>query len=406
MKSEAEFIESIKKHTLGDPEEAQELYHSFCNFLKEKYGLVDRDYDEKPTKRGNEWLDIHHIREDELDDIATRTDIARDFERRKLNKQEDHVLVALKSSDWNHKKMEEIRNQYSGKSVAFLGIDYSLQELKPYNVKEQLVYANKIEHFLLHYLLASMFGQNVFCGGVNYLWDNVVALDLYGTDAKHKNKIKENKKYYYSYMTSEEATLLYKKLIDWKKWNIKECKRYWNEYNAAIRNLDEKRASYVEDKAKFFHLLSVLNFKLDKETEQKINSLPFKYPTIILKNGETAIVKDRCLCRADGKTAILFRISLDSKSFTIPWYIESIEEAAFPMVPYYNIEQITVPLTVKQIDDTAFLRIVKSRSAAGENNAGTLKIKYNGTREMWNERFSNVKLDGITLACCRRVHET
>lgn len=207
-------------------------------------------------------------------------------------------------------------------------------------------------------------------------------------------------------MTSEEATLLYKKLIDWKKWNIEECKRYWNKYNAAIRNLDEERASYVEDKAKFFHLLSVLNFKLDKETEQKINSLPFKYPTIILKNGETAIVKDRCLCRADGKTAIQFRISQNSKSFTIPWYIESIEEAAFPMVPYYNIEQITVPLTVKQIDDTAFLRIVKSRSAAGENNAGTLKIKYNGTREMWNERFSNVKLDGITLACCRRVHET
>lgn len=364
MKSEAEFIESIKKHTLGDPEEAQELYHSFCNFLKEKYGLVDRDYDENPTRRGKEWLDIHHIREYELDDIARRT-------QRILESGQIHALAAL----------------------------------KPYNVKGQLVYANKVEHFLLHYLLASMFGQNVFCGGVNYLWDNVVALDLYGTDAKHINKIKENKKYYYSYMTSEEATLLYKKLIDWKKWNIEECKGYWYAFKEAIRNLDEKRASYVEDKAKFFHLLSVLNFKLDKETEQKINSLPFKYPTIILKNGETGIKRDRCLCRADGKTAIQFRISQNSKSFTIPWYIESIEEAAFSMVPH-NIVQITVPLTVKQIDDTAFLRIVKSRSAAGENNAGTLKIKYNGTREMWNERFSNVKLDGITLACCRRVHET
>ena len=75
------------------------------------------------------------------------------------------------------------------------------------------------------------------------------------------------------------------------------------------------------------------------------------------------------------------------------------------MAPH-NIEQITVPLTVKQIDDMAFLRIVKSRSAAGKNNAGVLKIKYNGTREMWKERFSNVKLDGITLSCCRRVHET
>ena len=53
----------ILNHKLGDVEDAKSLYDELCAFLEEKYGLVDKDYDENPTKRGTEWLDIHHIME-------------------------------------------------------------------------------------------------------------------------------------------------------------------------------------------------------------------------------------------------------------------------------------------------------------------------------------------------------
>ena len=50
----------------GDKEEATVFYFAFCACLKEKYGLVDRAFDDNLTKRGKEWIDIHHIREYEL----------------------------------------------------------------------------------------------------------------------------------------------------------------------------------------------------------------------------------------------------------------------------------------------------------------------------------------------------
>ena len=43
---------------------------------------------------------------------------------------------------------------------------------------------NKIEHFLLHYLIVSI-RNSKFAGGPNYLWDCSVALDIYGFD--HRN---------------------------------------------------------------------------------------------------------------------------------------------------------------------------------------------------------------------------
>ena len=33
--------------------------------------------------------------------------------------------------------------------MTYYGVDYTLEELKPYNIKEQLVYANKIASSLL-----------------------------------------------------------------------------------------------------------------------------------------------------------------------------------------------------------------------------------------------------------------
>lgn len=276
MENYYEYIIKIKNHALGNKQEASILYFEFCDCLKRKYGLVDRDYDDKPTKRGKEWIDIHHIREYELDDIARRTDIARDFERRKLkNKYEDRVLVALKSSDWNHEKMEEIKKQYSGKSVTFWGVDYSLQELKPYNVKEQLVYANKIEHFLLHYLIVSM-KDIIFAGGPNYLWDDSVALDIYVFEKQYMNDLKNAKEKFYSDLSSEEITILYKKLIDWKDWKIRQCSNYWMNSKTIFRYLSKRGVCYIEDKDKFCKLLKILGLSLNKETYNKIISLPFK----------------------------------------------------------------------------------------------------------------------------------
>ena len=48
MKKYDELVEKIKNHTLGNKEEATALYFAFCACLKEKYGLVDRDFDDNP----------------------------------------------------------------------------------------------------------------------------------------------------------------------------------------------------------------------------------------------------------------------------------------------------------------------------------------------------------------------
>lgn len=150
-----EIIEKIKNHELGNEKEAFSLYNELCEFLKSKYGMVDKDYDKNPTKRGKEWLDIHHIREYELDDIAKRTDQAK-----------GKLLFPIFSTMC------------------------TLDELKPYNIKEQLVYANKIEHFLLHYLIDSIRGRMIFSGGPNFLWDDCVALDYYEFQKEHLKVIK------------------------------------------------------------------------------------------------------------------------------------------------------------------------------------------------------------------------
>ena len=239
MNTEKELIEKIKNHQLGNKDEAFALYNALCDCLKEKYGLVDKDYDENPTKRGKEWLDIHHIGEYELDDIAKRTDQAK-----------GKLLLPIFSSMC------------------------TIAELKPYNTKEQLVYANKIEHFLLHYLIDSIRGIEIFSGGPNYLWDDCVSLDYYIFGKPHLIKIKNEKDKYYALMGSVEITYLYKKLIDWKNWHIEECSKYWKTIQYMTFTLNEKHVSSVEDKNKFFHLLDILGYKMDQEIKNKIISLP------------------------------------------------------------------------------------------------------------------------------------
>lgn len=375
MEKYNDLIEKIKNHKLGNKEEATALYFAFCACLKEKYGLVDRDFDDNPTKRGKEWIDIHHIREYELDDIARRTDNARYFERRKRNSSlENQVVIAMKASEWNNAKMEEISKQYPDRSVTFLGIDYTLEELKPYNVKEQLVYANKIEHFLLHYLINSILQKS---GGVHYLWDCSVALDLYGFEQAYMQTLKNDKETFYSILTSEEITFLYKKLIDWEDRDINECSRYWVLFKDVLHKTKEQGISYVENKERFFKLFRILNYPLDKKYIDAIKSLPYF---------------------ADAKkTAAYFVITpFERKSFTIPNYVKNIAFGAFDRAFY--LETVTIPITVEHIDDTVFVEYkIKAKRIAKIS-----KIIYKGTIEEWNKKFSNVELGGIKLVCKKK----
>ena len=384
-----ELIEKIKKHSLGNKEEAFSLYFSLCDCLKEKYGCVDKDFDEKPTKRGKEWLDIHHILEYELDDIARRTENARYIEN-ELRRQPKGQIVVVTTEVFNNKTDREEIRKLNPNAVIY-GLDYYLKDLKKYNVKEQLVYANKIEHFLLHYLIDSIRGINVFSGGPNYLWDCSVSLDLYGSDQSYINNIKGHKEEFYSIMSSQEITKLYKKLLDWKGWDIDKCIHYWTTYRKVISYLDSREVSYIENNDKFFELLDILQIKLKKDIINKIKALPYK-ARIIVWFGDTVKEINDNLYSLDEKTLIKLNGVFDNKSVTIPNNIEKLANTALLGL----FEAVNIPVTVLEMDDNVFDR---SRCIHLK------KVYYKGTKEMWNARFSNVKLDRITLVCKKYCYE-
>ncbi len=394
MCTEFELIEKIKNHELENQKEARELYNSFCDILKEKYGLVDRDYDDNPTRRGKEWIDIHHIREYELDDIARRTSDAKYIEKLKSSQSKDEIVVIKSKTFYDDKAKANIKKLHP--NAAIYALDYTLEELKPYNTNEQLVYANKIEHFLLHYLIDSLRGRQIFSGGPNYLWDDCIALDCFGFDKEYMNIIKSQKDSYYLLISSEEITRLYKKLIDWKKWDLSRCSLYWKAIKYMIRYLDEKGVSFVEDKDKFFKLLNIVGYEFDDETKNKITSLPFKIKIIDWFGEQLKSIKDS-LYSLDEKT--LVRLSFDylstKKSVTISDNIETIGENAF----YWGaqLEKITIPTSVKKIEDKAF--VLCYRDDNSRRCPLLSKIRYKGTQQEWDEKFSNVNLDGITLVC-------
>lgn len=391
MYTEKEIIQRIVEHKLDNKSEAFSLYNMFCDLLKEKYGSVDRDYDDKPTKRGNEWLDIHHIGEYELDDIARRTENAQFYEREMRNKPKDKVVVVKHEVFCNAEKMNEIRQAYP--NAIIYGSEYTLEELKKYNVKDQLTYANKIEHFLLHYLIVSI-RDSRFSGGPNYLWDCCVSLDLYGLDNLYKNK--KNKEYYYSIMSSEEVTHLYKKLIDWKKWNINECSKYWNNFKYVMKFMNTDKVSYIENNDKFFQLFKILQYNFDDETTERITSFPYKERIIDWQGIPAKMVKGN-VYSLDGKTIINFshRLLYTRETFTVPNDIEQIKNDAFRWG--MKLKKITVPATVKIMEDKVFV----SRRNQYFNHVNT--IVYKGSRQEWDSKFSNVELDDIELICQKRI---
>ena len=48
----------IKNHELGNKDEAMSLYHELIVYLRNKYGLVDEDFDQNQTGHLDEKQDI------------------------------------------------------------------------------------------------------------------------------------------------------------------------------------------------------------------------------------------------------------------------------------------------------------------------------------------------------------
>lgn len=391
--TESEIIAKIKVHKLGNTTEAFELYNCLCDTLKEKYGLVDKDYDENPTKRGTEWLDIHHILEYELGDISNLTQSAKFIEQRMKTHAPNEVIIRVPRSphsEFSIEKNDEIREMYKGKNVYIYGGE-SLEELKKYNIKEQLVYANKIEHFLLHYLIDSIRGQNCRIGGTNILWDSSISLDIYGSDQKNYNNLKHHKNLFYSLMSSYEITFLYKKLIDWKNNDIKKCAIWWMHFKRAIRQIKENNISYIEDKEKLFTLFEILGFNLENELLEKIKNV--RYDSVTITDPcERMRIKSDDLFKEDRKTVICFGNIFYCKSYTIPRYVEKIGVGAFD---FSDLEKVTIPTHVESIEDNVFIdhRVKLSHYPSIKT------IYYKGTKEEWNNKFSNVILNNIRLIC-------
>ena len=360
--TEQDFIKEIWNLKLGDKDKSFDLYSRFCAFLNSKYGMVDKDYDDNPTTRGNEWLDIHHVKEYELDDIAKRTDFAKRISK----------TVSIQT----------IRLQEKRTGNKF----YSLEELKPYNEKRFLVYANKIEHFLLHYLIESFRGRKVLSGGPNYLWDSSVALELYGFYSPTFKKLQEKKEEFYSLMDVREITKLYKNLVDWKKWDIYILSDYWMSYKSVIGYMKTDKVSNVRDKEEFFEVLKVLKYKIPKDLKKDIIALPYLGKVVSKPWGECLRIKNIDFT-LDGKVVKAF-LTDDKESYKVPEDIIEIADGAFS----FELKKVTIPNSVEVIGDKAFKFAHKLET-----------VNYLGTQEMWDKKFSNVILNGVKLICKKKM---
>lgn len=395
---ELKLVSKIKKHKLGGKDEACAIYNEFADLLKKKYGLIDKNYDEDPQKRGKEWLDIHHLLEYEMADIAKKTKHTKDVAKRVSKNNDKECWIVLPREEWNNQELKDcIKEETNVESIIFTWV-YTLEELKPYNAKDKLVYANKIEHFLLHYLIESMRGQQIFSGGVNYLWDNSTAIDIYGFDHDFMNEIKANKDEYYKLISSEEITSLYKKILVWKNCNVAEYVNYWITYKYMCRGMYENRVTYVENVDKFFKFLDILKIKIPHEIENDIRTLPYKI-RIVNWGGEIHKIINGDSYLEDGKTIFRVMGDMNKKSYTIPKRVAKILRDALRLMPM--IEQITIPTTVEEIEDDAFYRTNVPRKDREQPCPSLTKIIYKGTKEEWDAKFSNVVLGDIKLSCKR-----
>lgn len=396
----------ILRHNLGDTEEAKILYDEFCCFLLEKYGSVDKDYDENPTKRGAEWLDIHHVMEYELDDIARRTQFQKLVEKNAVWLKANEIFCTqiavgeywyILDDDKYEENYKFVLEYNKCKNDNFLNISkykYSLNDLKPYNKKENLVYANKIEHFILHYLISSIRGKDYKAGGPHFLWDAAVSLYFYGFDADYLKKLQKNRKEFYSYLSPYEITALYKNLIDWNGLNIITCSAFWKNYKSAFNKYYEQKVSYFRDIVTLSFTLRRLGGGLKHSLIMEIKDLPFMYKDCFY-DGKPAKWINGDIYDIDGKTVLKFSLEkiLNKKTFSIPRNVVNIKQFSFPS---NSIIKLKIPNSVKKIQKNTFSLI----SNNGENNFKKLKtIEYEGSKIEWDNKFSNVYLGDIELIC-------
>lgn len=152
---------------------AEELYDKLCNELVIKNGKILEDYDKNPRTRGKEWIDIHHIDEKILDNIATRTNEAK--------KRGDFI---------------------------------ELRMLAPFNKKERLVYATKVEHFLLHCILN--FIDDCLSYGTHFLFGDLLKMEIgifeEGSWLKKIQDIRNDK--FYSLIDFGYVVKIYRKVLE------------------------------------------------------------------------------------------------------------------------------------------------------------------------------------------------
>jgi len=180
---------------LLEKETIMDVYNKLCDYCRNKNGSVNADFDDPAIiRRGKEWIDIHHIREiDSLDNIAVRT------------------KEALKLKDFE-----------------------TLNKLKPLNKKEQLIYCDKVEHFLLHYLIDIYRGEHVFSGGCWAIFSGIFDMEHHpGFKMPYLAELQKNKDKLYDQQDYNLMLKMLRNMIDIRRrqWDLsQDAKRVYPEW--------------------------------------------------------------------------------------------------------------------------------------------------------------------------------
>lgn len=196
---------------LIDSIKAERMYYEFCEALKAKYGIILNDYDKNHKKRGSEWIDIHHIDELEVDNIAVKTQLAQ-----KENNEKE------------------------------------IKRLSKFNKHDKLVYANKVEHFILHALLDMI--RRIPSGGLHYTFGDIIKLEI-GLFEKDSNffNLQNQKQKFYQYISFENIIDIY--TLTCSAFGFKKIQTFIDNY--------WKLNEYEYDKQKYEAIMDLINKKLN-----------------------------------------------------------------------------------------------------------------------------------------------
>lgn len=165
-----------------DSDNNEILYGELCAMLARKYGRPNAAYgSSKCKKRGNEWLDIHHISEikDSDDNIAARTQ--------------------------------------SGE----------LTPNSPENHPENLIYCNKVEHFILHYLIEDVRkGRGM---GIHMIFGDILAFQSCKLIRGRLPQLQQVNSFFFTNFSWEQIKILYRRIIQ-KNYKTNEFKFVTNYY--------------------------------------------------------------------------------------------------------------------------------------------------------------------------------